>query len=134
MSDARASLSLADSRLKASTQAAHRGLADAVRMLIAADPGAPRTLGDIGRDVGASPYHLVRVFREQIGLPIHRYRNRLRLRLALERLAEGECDLTSLALNLGFASHSHFTDAFRREFCVSPSAFGRQIGARPLGK
>jgi AraC-like DNA-binding protein len=29
---------------------------------------------------------------------------------------DGEKDLTSLALDLGFSSHSHLTDAFRREF------------------
>jgi AraC family transcriptional regulator len=43
------------------------------------------------------------------------------LRVALERLSEGDCDLTELALNLGFSSHSHFTDAFKREFGRTPS-------------
>ncbi|MFH1680297.1 MAG: helix-turn-helix domain-containing protein [Candidatus Eisenbacteria bacterium] len=32
---------------------------------------------------------------------------------------------TDLALDVGFASHSHFTDAFRREFGVSPSDLRR---------
>ena len=41
---------------------------------------------------------------------------------ALERLAVGADDLTTLALELGFSSHSHFTDAFRREFGRPPSA------------
>jgi len=32
-------------------------------------------------------------------------------------------DLTSLALDLGFSSHSHFTLAFRRAFGCTPSQF-----------
>jgi AraC-like DNA-binding protein len=106
------------------TQARHRRLVDAARELIAADPGADHTLQEIGQAVGSSPYHLVRVFRAQTGMPLHRYRNQLRLRLALERIAQqGNRDLTAIALELGYSSHSHFTEAFRREYHVSPSAF-----------
>jgi AraC-like DNA-binding protein len=61
------------------------------------------------------------VFQERTGVPVHRYLTLLRLRASLERLAEGASDLTELALELGFSSHSHFTDAFRREFGFSPS-------------
>jgi AraC-like DNA-binding protein len=112
-------------RRSAATEALHRKLADSARELIARDPGAPLTLPEIGDAVGASPYHLVRLFARCTGLPLHRYRNRLRLRLAIKQLTDGERDLTSLAMRLGFASHSHFTDAFRREFHLSPSSFRR---------
>ena len=78
-------------------------------------------LADIARAVHCSPYHLSRLFRCQTGLPIHRYLNRLRLRRALERLAEGSPDLTELALAVGFSSHGHFSDAFRREFGHPPT-------------
>lgn len=106
------------------TEARHRRLVDAARELIAADPGAAHTLQEIGQAVGSSPYHLVRIFRAQTGLPLHRFRSQLRLRLALERIAQqGNRDLTAIAIELGFSSHSHFTEAFRREYHVSPSAF-----------
>lgn len=39
------------------------------------------------------------------------------------RMAEGRSNLTDLALDLGFADHSHFTNAFRREWGISPSEF-----------
>jgi AraC-like DNA-binding protein len=45
----------------------------------------------------------------------------VRLRTSLERIAEPGADLTSIALDLGFSSHSHFTDVFRREFGSTPS-------------
>lgn len=101
---------------------AHAELADAVQALLAARASEPLQLRDLADAVGASPFHLARVFRDATGVPIHRYRTRLRLRLALERIAEGAGDLAELALELGFASHSHFTDAFRREFGRPPSA------------
>jgi AraC family transcriptional regulator len=46
----------------------------------------------------------------------------VRLLLALERLEDGERDLSRLALDLGYSSHSHFTAAFRRSFGTPPSA------------
>jgi AraC-like DNA-binding protein len=86
------------------------------------------TLGDVARAVHSSPYHLARVFQQQNGVPIHRYLTRLRLRASLERLQDGAGDLTALALGLGFSSHSHFSDAFRREFGCTPSAVRRRCG------
>jgi len=71
--------------------------------------------------VHVSPFHLARIFQQQTGVPVHRYLTQLRLRASMERLAEGASDLTALALELGFSSHSHFTDAFRREFGKAPS-------------
>ena len=50
------------------------------------------------------------------------YRQSLRLRMALERLRGNE-DLTTIALDLGYSSHSHFTMAFRREYGLTPSAY-----------
>jgi AraC-like DNA-binding protein len=53
---------------------------------------------------------------------VNRFLHRLRLRAALEELPECRGDITRLALDLGYSSHSHFTYAFRREFGVPPSA------------
>jgi AraC-like DNA-binding protein len=90
------------------------------------------TLAEIGRAVHYSPYHLARLFRRETGEPIHRYLNRLRLGTALECLAEGADDLTSLSLNLGFSSHSHFTTAFRGQFNMAPSDVRRTMPAPRL--
>jgi len=53
----------------------------------------------------------------------------LRLRAALERLAEQEPDLTRLALDLGFTSHSPLSVAFRRAFGVAPSECRRRASS-----
>jgi AraC family transcriptional regulator len=99
---------------------AHVELADATRRWLAVHYAQAATLADIARVHGVSVFHLARVFRRATGRSIHGYRNQLRLRAALERLAAGD-DVSTLAFDLGFSSHSHFTSAFHRAFGVTPS-------------
>jgi len=110
----------------------HADRAEAVKTYLASRLGERITLDEVARAVHASPFHLARIFQQRTGVPIHRYLTRLRLRVALERLADGANDLTMLALELGFSSHSHFTDAFRREFGHTPSEARRNVGPRML--
>jgi AraC-like DNA-binding protein len=63
---------------------------------------------------------------------MHAYRTHLRLRLALDRFADPDADLGTIALELGFNSHSHFTGAFRSVFSATPSEVrGSLDGRRP---
>jgi AraC-like DNA-binding protein len=79
------------------------------------------SLEQIAAEVNYSPFHLCRIFRKHTGQSIHRYLNHLRLRASLEQVTQAGTDLSSLALKLGFANHSHFTEAFRKTFGVPPS-------------
>jgi AraC-like DNA-binding protein len=81
-------------------------------------------LQQVADAVGCSLFHLCRVFRRVTGWTLHGYQTHLRLRLALERLRDG-ASLSDLAVRLGFASHSHFSAAFRRTFGLPPSRFRR---------
>lgn len=108
---------------------AHRALADAVRSVVCARLSEPLTLGGLARAVGASPFHLSRVFGREAGCSLHAYVDTLRLFQSLERIADGEACLTKLALDLGYASHSHFTFAFRKRFGIPPSHV-RRVAAR----
>jgi AraC-like DNA-binding protein len=118
-------------RRRFGTDADHVARVEAAKGHLAARMGERTTLDGLARAVHASPFHLARVFRERTGVPIHRYLNLLRLRASLERLADGAGDLTALALELGFSSHGHFSDAFRREFGRTPSDV-RKAGPRTL--
>ena len=111
-----------------------RNGADAVKAYLAAHLCERLTLDEIARAVAVSPFHLARIFQQHAGVPVHRYLTQLRLRAALEQLAGGAHDLTALALELGFSSHSHFTDAFRREFGCPPSAARADAALRELSK
>lgn len=108
-------------RQRGDTFAAHRALVFDARNFLHRHAYTAFTLGDAAGAVHCSTFHLARLFRRHTGLSIHRYVLRLRLRESLQRLADGAEDLTALALQLGFASHAHFTDAFRREFGSPPS-------------
>jgi AraC-like DNA-binding protein len=105
----------------------HRGreLAQRVQLALADRYAEPLRLATIGREVGCSPFHLCRTFRGATGSTLARYRHELRLRRALERVAEPRADLTEVALDCGFSSHSHFTAAFRAAFGETPSSFRR---------
>jgi AraC-like DNA-binding protein len=78
------------------------------------------TLTELARAVGLSRFRLCRAFRSLTGTTLYAFRDQLRLRAALEPL--GGCqDLTGLALDLGYSSHSHFTASFRKTFGLTPS-------------
>jgi AraC-like DNA-binding protein len=76
---------------------------------------------ELARRVALSPHHLSRVFKAETGETISRYRNRLRVRFALERLAGGEPCLARLAADLGFTDQAHLSRVVRAEVGASPS-------------
>lgn len=113
---------------------ARRELVERAAATLAADLDPALSLTDLGRRVGASPFHLSRVFHEVRGITLRDYRDRVRLHAALDRVLGGEKDLTRLALELGFSSHSHFTYRFRRAFGTAPSRLREEFAsfrARP---
>ena len=111
-----------------SNGAGPRRLADRVKLLLSSDLGRRWTLSEAAKSVGVSPVYLTQAFKRVEDVPLYRYHLRLRLARALDLLADYD-DLTHLALDLGFTSHSHFTAAFRKVYGVTPSAFQRSIMA-----
>ena len=117
-----------------STSKDHAERAEAAKAYIAKHLGENISLADISAAANASPFNFARLFQQQTGMPVHRYLTRLRLRTSLERIAERDADLTSIALDLGFSSHSHFTDVFRREFGSTPSEVREKTSVAGLKK
>jgi AraC-like DNA-binding protein len=97
-------------------------LVDRVKLVIASDLTRRWTLSEIASEVRGSPVYLTQVFQQVEGLPLYRYQLHLRLARALDLLGSYD-DLTSLSLDLGFSSHSHFSAAFRDLYGRSPSEF-----------
>ena len=115
---------------RAATRSAWRRLADGTRQILSCDPGA--SLHELARRQAVSPHHLSRVFHASTGITVPAYRNQLRVREALERLADGERSLTSLATDLGFADHAHMARTVRRETGAAPSDLRRLLAtAKP---
>lgn len=105
-----------------------RDVVQGLKVLLATRFRERLTLREMAASAGLSPYYTSRVFHATAGVSLHRYLVGLRLRAALEQLAQGESNLARLALDLGFSSHSHFTNAFQAEFGCSPSGWRRMVG------
>ncbi|PWK85946.1 helix-turn-helix transcriptional regulator [Fulvimonas soli] len=106
-----------------------REQAQAVALRLAAQPERDWSLDALARQVAASPFHLARGFRATMGEPIHRYLLRVRLVRALDAVLDSSAPLAAIALDLGFATPSHFAEAFRRAYGCAPSALRRQARA-----
>jgi AraC-like DNA-binding protein len=108
------------------TEHDHHELVERTKAVLTERVRGHDSLESIARHVHASEFHLARVFRDRTGFTLHGYRTHLRLRLALDRL-RSDADLATIANELGFNSHSHFTDAFRGVFRVPPSEARRNL-------
>ena len=108
-----------------------RHLINRVKLFLAESMSKKISLSEIGRKVGASPVYLTQIFSELEGVPLYRYHLRLRLAEALQRLPEQK-DLSALAQDLGFSSHSQFTTVFGQTFGLAPRAFMQQAGREDI--
>lgn len=78
-------------------------------------------LTDAAAHAGLSASRFRHVFRTQLGLPFRRYRLWRRM-LLVARHVHGGASLTQAALEVGFSSSAHFSEAFRQMFGMSASA------------
>jgi AraC-like DNA-binding protein len=102
-----------------STTQQRRRIVDNVRETLALDPRI--RVVQLARQSAVSPHHLSRIFAAETGQTISAYRNCLRARIALERVAGGERSLARIAADLGFADHAHLTRVVRRQAGAPPS-------------
>jgi AraC-like DNA-binding protein len=85
------------------------------------------SVADLAAKLGISAFHLCRVFRRETGMSLHSFRLEVRLRTALEKLEEPGADISRVALDLGFSSHSHFTEVIRRRSGLTPTEVRRSL-------
>ncbi|MCU1349944.1 MAG: hypothetical protein JWO56_2974, partial [Acidobacteria bacterium] len=100
-----------------------RDRAERAKLAVAANVTRILSLRTLAAAAHCSPFQLCRDFRAVTGQSITAYRHSLRMRLALDRLRDRHTDLTDLAYDLGYSSHSHFTAVFGRMFGTTPSGF-----------
>ena len=74
----------------------------------------------VANEVGLSPAHFSRAFKETMGVPPHRYLLNLRLERARRMLDAEDATLSAVAQRAGFADQAHFTRLFKREYGVTP--------------
>ncbi|MFB9982747.1 helix-turn-helix transcriptional regulator [Mesorhizobium kowhaii] len=104
-------------------------LVDRAKLVLSSDLSRRWTLAEIAAEVGVSPVYLTQVFQQVEAMPLYRYHLRLRLARALDLLGRYD-NLTTLGMDLGFSSHSHFSSAFRQVYGRTPAEFQRSIKPR----
>ncbi|HJQ12052.1 MAG TPA: AraC family transcriptional regulator [Gemmatimonadaceae bacterium] len=109
----------------------HRGgLSAAARRraleLIDAQPDANLTVQFLAGEVGLSPAHFARAFKETMGITPHQYLLHTRLERSRRLLEADNANLSEVAQRVGFADQSHFTRLFKREYGVTPGAVLRR--------
>lgn len=82
--------------------------------------------------VHRSPRQFSRFFRQQTGMSFARWRQQACLLAALARLSAGE-SVTSVALELGYASPAAFSALFKQRLGQAPSVFQRQVRGEGQG-
>jgi AraC family transcriptional regulator len=79
------------------------------------------TLAELARVAEFSLSHFKPLFRQAMGMPVHRFVLERRVDRARVRLLEGGRSLTEIALEAGFSHPSHMARCMRRVLGLSPS-------------
>lgn len=79
------------------------------------------SLAAIAMAAGLSVSHCQRAFRAAMGIPVHRYVIRQRVRRAASLLAESRLSVCEVALEVGFSHPSHLSHHMRRLLGNSPA-------------
>jgi AraC-like DNA-binding protein len=112
---------------------ADAALVAAARAAILAGHPSAGGLFPLAELLGVSPYRLSRAFPRTVGVTLSRFRNRVRVGRALDRLAQGEPSLATMAADLGFADQAHLTRTVREHLGDTPTAVRRLLAASSTG-
>ena len=80
------------------------------------------SLHTLSKITNLSPYHLLRAFEKNVGLPPHLYQQQLRIEKACQFLTAGY-PLVQIAISTGFADQSHFTRQFKKIMGLTPAYY-----------
>ena len=85
------------------------------------------SLEEIARRVGCSSFYLSRTFTQEIGQTMTQHLRQLRMEQAAAMLLEGKLKITSIALEVGYSSASHFSTAFHETFGCCPGLYSLRL-------
>jgi AraC family transcriptional regulator len=83
-------------------------------------------LGELAGSVPLSPHRFCTLFAKSMGLTPHQYVLRQRIGTAKRLLATRRMSIAEVALTLGFANQSHFTDIFRKVTGITPRRYQQE--------
>ena len=81
----------------------------------------PPSLSELSREIGLNEYKLKRGFKELYGSTVFGYLSDFRLERACWELQNSSKPIGEIAMDLGYSSSQHFSNAFKKKFGMSPS-------------
>lgn len=93
-----------------------------LKRLIELYPEYNLTIEEMARQVFISKYHLIRSFKQEIGLTPHQFQIQNRVRKA-QRLLNQSLSITEVALTAGFFDQSHLIRNFEKIVGLSPTGY-----------
>ena len=85
----------------------------------------PITNEEIASSVGLHPYYLSHLVKAECGVSLHRYLLNYRLAVGARMLEGGEDNVENISAQCGFTYCSHFINAFRTLYGMSPKQYAR---------
>lgn len=83
----------------------------------------PLVLRDLAAAIGLSESRLSHLFKEELGLGVIEYMNRMRVQQAASMMFYMDRTASEAALDVGFNSYNHFASLFRKHYGVSPRSY-----------
>ena len=93
-----------------------------VRDFLRSNFASNTSLSHLASIADLSPFHLVRIFNDQIGVPPHEYQTQVRITNA-QRLLRNGYSISDAAIETGFFDQSHFSRNFKRITGLTPGKY-----------
>ena len=84
------------------------------------------SLNELSEQYAVSKYHLSRVFKRYIGIPIHEYQIQLRINLSKSMLISSPLSVAEVSQKVGFDNVSHFINLFKERVHDTPHTFRKK--------
>lgn len=83
----------------------------------------PPSLPELSKMIGMNEYNLKVGFKNVYGLPAYKYLQQYRLNYSKQLLRNQQLQVSEIADEVGYSSASHFIDAFKKSFGLTPKKF-----------
>lgn len=84
------------------------------------------SLNSISEVLNVSPFHIIRICKQDFGLSANAYIVNKRVHRAKKLISQGH-EIIDVANELGFYDQSHLTNVFKKVFAITPKAYQKDI-------
>ena len=84
------------------------------------------SLTDLSESLGVSVNTAMHVFRNNVGMGIIAYFNKLNIEKAMQLIDEGELSFRTISERLGFESPEYFSRVFKKQTGMTPTDYAKQ--------